>query len=66
MILYQFGLTQRVLIIAVIDGRSEILNEVRSSEISLKKYLASHLNDVLDSDDFYSALPGHLNYGSLT
>ena len=49
-------------IIAVIDGRSEIINDVSNAAQNLKKYLAAEFNYLINNSQFMQALPGHLNY----
>jgi predicted nucleotidyltransferase len=53
-------------IIAVIDGRPELVNEVHVSQGKLKDYLVAEITSLLDNQQFQSALPGHLgDYGSI-
>jgi len=47
-------------IATVIDGRREILEEVRTSETTLRKYLAKDFRMLLADPNFRDALPGHL------
>jgi hypothetical protein len=51
-------------IIAVIDGRPEIISDVSNTEINLKTYLSTEFNTLTNNDQFMQALPGHLNYSS--
>ncbi len=53
-------------IIAVIDGRLDIINEVKSADAELKEYLEKEFLKLLRDNNFSSSLPGHLNYGSST
>lgn len=53
-------------VIAVIDGRVELIEEIKTSNSSLRKYLSDFFSTILLKDDFHAALPGHLNYGSVT
>lgn len=53
-------------IIAVIDGRIELFDEIKNADLVLRQYLAGSFSNILNSDEFYLALPGHLNYGFLT
>ena len=46
--------------VAVVDGRPEVVEEVRDSEISLKQHLASRFCILLDDAKFILALSGHL------
>ncbi|MCK4869845.1 MAG: hypothetical protein KAS93_01920 [Gammaproteobacteria bacterium] len=52
-------------IIAVIDGRAEIAQDVSLSDDELRKYLAQSFAEILRDEDFLAVLPGHLNYGSI-
>ena len=47
-------------IIAVVDGRIELLEETRSASPELRQYLGSAFSSLLASQDFLNALPGHL------
>jgi len=47
-------------IITVIDGRPELVKEVRLAPADLQKYLSDHLGALLSNRDFVEALPGHL------
>lgn len=47
-------------IVSVVDGRLELLEEVRASPTDLRKYLASEFRAMLDASAFLDALPGHL------
>ncbi|MBU4278474.1 MAG: nucleotidyl transferase AbiEii/AbiGii toxin family protein [Proteobacteria bacterium] len=47
-------------LVAVVDGREELAEEVARSEPELREYLASRLRCLLDERDFIDALPGHL------
>ena len=47
-------------IIAVLDGRPEIVAETQASEPSLREYLADRFSGLLRERDFLEALPGHL------
>ena len=53
-------------IIAVIDGRAELIEEVKKTTPILRTYLSETFSDMSLKDDFKTALPGHLNYGSVT
>lgn len=53
-------------IIAVLDGCSEIVDEVINSDKLLRQYLAENFEKMLLQKKFQIALPGHLNYGSVT
>lgn len=46
-------------LIAVIDGRPTIIQEVAASD-ELRSYLAREFSNLLESDVFLDALPGHL------
>jgi len=47
-------------IITVLDGRSEIVAEIKAAEVSLREYLAGDFKAWLQSRDFINALPGLL------
>lgn len=47
-------------VIAVVDGRPEILQEIASADGEVREYLRQQIGVLLDDEDFLSALPGHL------
>jgi hypothetical protein len=47
-------------IVAVIDGRPEIVAETQTSETSLQQYLSDEFRALLSERDFLEALPGHM------
>jgi len=47
-------------LISVVDGRPEIIEEVRQSNEDVKNYLSEKFNDLLDSSRFIEALPGKI------
>jgi hypothetical protein len=47
-------------IVAVIDGRPEIVDEINRSETRLKGHLALRFKEMLQDRRFTDALPGHL------
>jgi predicted nucleotidyltransferase len=47
-------------IVSVIDGRAEIVDEVRLAAADLQKYLSKEFRALLSNRDFLEALPGHL------
>ena len=47
-------------LITVLDGRMEIVEEIRQSEEGVKRYLAEQFRRLLEKDEFLDALPGHL------
>ncbi len=47
-------------LIAVIDGRAELLDEVTRSPADVGAYIRSEIGALLDTPDFMEALPGHL------
>jgi predicted nucleotidyltransferase len=51
-------------IIAVIDGRPEIVDDITVSALNLKEYLSTEFNTLANNSQFMHALPGHLNYSS--
>ncbi len=48
-------------VVAVVDGREELLAEVTVAESAVRDYLATRLTALLTDDRFIDALPGHLN-----
>ena len=47
-------------LIAVLDGRLEIVEDVAGADSDVQAYLADQLKELLEDDDFLDALPGHL------
>jgi len=47
-------------IITVIDGRRELVEEIRASSPELRAYLSEKFNSFLKDDAFLDSLPGHL------
>ena len=47
-------------IINLINGRVEIIEEIKNSEVDLKEFIISTLQSFSDDDLFLEALPGHL------
>ena len=47
-------------IVTVLDGRSEIVEEVKNTEKHLNAFLIKRLAGLLENRDFLEALPGHL------
>lgn len=47
-------------IIALIDGRPEVIDEIRSSTPELRTYLAETFQSFLKDERFLESLPGHL------
>jgi len=47
-------------IITVIDGRRELLDDVRASASPLRAYIAHEIGVLLQNPEFNEALPGHL------
>ena len=47
-------------IIALLDGRPEIIDEIRSSPSELRNYLAETFQAFLKNNKFLESLPGHL------
>ena len=52
-------------IVAVIDGRAEIIDEISKSDGTVKSYLANAFQELTKNQHFLDALPGHLNYGQI-
>ena len=53
-------------IIAVIDGRLTLLDEIASAQVDVKQYVATVCAQLLQNSQFSACLPGHLNYGAAT
>lgn len=47
-------------LITVVDGRSELVNELRSAPDDVRSYIAGAINQMLKTTDFMDALPGYL------
>jgi hypothetical protein len=47
-------------IVTVVDGRPELVAEVRQNDAKLRNYMADELSNLLSSRDFLEALPGYL------
>ena len=47
-------------IIAVLDGRPEIVNEVKSVELELTKELSKRFNTLLQDNRFIDSISGHM------
>jgi predicted nucleotidyltransferase len=48
-------------IITILDGRPEIVSEIRSSSDDLKDYLSKTFRILLVNDEFLDSIPGHLS-----
>jgi predicted nucleotidyltransferase len=47
-------------VVAVVDGRAELSDEIRSSAPDLRDYLAEAISALLNVEEFREALPGYL------
>lgn len=47
-------------IVAVLDGRPEIVEDIRQAKSDIRAYLVAELGRLLANRDFLDALPGHL------
>jgi hypothetical protein len=47
-------------LIAVIDGRESIIDEIRNASVPVRVFLAKRVKQLLSEDAFEEALPGHL------
>ncbi len=47
-------------LVAVLDGRSNILDEILAADAAVRGYLAAAFAALLVDDDFLDALPGYL------
>lgn len=52
-------------IISVIDGRTEVVDEVLNSDKTVREFIATSFSKMLINRKFQDALPGHLNYGAI-
>ena len=48
-------------IITILDGRPEIVSEVRDSSDDLKDFLSRTFRTLLANDEFIESIPGHLS-----
>jgi hypothetical protein len=46
--------------ILLIDGRPEIVEEIRNADVEIKKYLVNTFSKLLEDDDFLESISGHL------
>lgn len=51
-------------IVAVINGRQELVDECREESAAVREYLKGAFAELQDDDDFFNALPGLLPHGS--
>jgi len=47
-------------LIAVVDGRAELVGEIRAAQNDVRSYLAKEIIKLLGAREFLDALPGHL------
>jgi hypothetical protein len=47
-------------VIAVVDGRQELVGEIQTAQSDVRSYLGSEVAKLLGARDFLDALPGHL------
>ena len=47
-------------IVAILDGRPELIGEIEVCDAQLRKYLCSRFAGLLKDEDFLAAIPGHL------
>jgi hypothetical protein len=47
-------------LITVVDGRPELVNELRSASDDVRSYIAEAISQMMKTGDFTDALPGHL------
>lgn len=47
-------------VLAVIDGRQNLLAEIRQSSIDVRHFLSEHFAQLLEAPGFIDAVPGHL------
>ena len=46
--------------ILLLDGRPEIVQEIQSADVEIKKYLVNTFKQLLEDDDFLESISGHL------
>ena len=46
--------------ILLLDGRPEIVQEIQSADVEIKKYLVNAFKQLLEDDDFLESISGHL------
>nr|WP_302473961.1 hypothetical protein [Legionella sp. PL877] len=51
-------------IISLVDGRSEIVEDVSQASQSVRQYLSQEFSLFMNNENFLQALPGHLNYSN--
>jgi len=47
-------------VVIVLDGRPELVNEVKAAKKDLRHYLVKRFSDLISDQNFIDALPGHL------
>jgi len=47
-------------LIAVMDGRAELVGEIKAAQSDVRSYLAKEITKLLGARGFRDALPGHL------
>lgn len=47
-------------VITVIDGRPELVQEIKQADDELRRYIADEVKNLLEEESFLTALPGHL------
>jgi len=47
-------------LVTVIDGRPELLDELRAASEDVRSYIVGTINELLETDQFLDALPGYL------
>lgn len=53
-------------IVSVLDGRIEIVDEIKNSDSTLQEYLINSLREIMTAPSFKGAMPGHFaQYGSI-
>ena len=46
--------------IAVVDGRAELLDEVKSGRDDVREFVATEITTLMNDESFVEAIPGHL------
>jgi len=53
-------------VIALLDGRPEVVDEIRNSPLEVKSFLSKAFATLLEEEEFVESLPGHLEFDSRT
>ena len=53
-------------IVAIFDGRKELIHEVKNAEVELVTELSKRFSDLLKDSSFLEAIPGHMPTDSIS